>query len=34
MHDWPSLESQVVAHVEPLMEDDERTSLGPTIDED
>lgn len=33
MHNGPSLESQLVAHIELVMEEDEQTSLGPTIDE-
>lgn len=33
-YDGPSLESQLVAHVEPMMEEDEQTSLGQTIDEE
>lgn len=33
-HDGPSLQSQLVAHVEPMMEANEKISLGPTIDEE
>ena len=32
MHDGPFLESQLVAHIEPMLED-EQLSLGPTTDE-
>ena len=34
VHDQRSLESQLVVHVEPIMEEDEKPSFGPTIGED
>jgi len=34
MHDRPFLESQLMAHVEPMMEEDEQTTLGSAIDEE
>lgn len=32
LHDGPFVESQLVAPVDPMMEEDEKPSLGPTID--
>ena len=34
MHDELCVEGQLVAHVEPMVEEDEQPSFGPTIDEE